>query len=174
MKPIPQNNLFLIGPMAAGKSSIGRFLAKRTHKKFYDSDQEIEKRAGINIKWIYDLEGEAKFRQREALVIAELVKQSNIVLATGEGSVVAPESRKALMKHGLIIYLRISIESQLNRLADDTKRPISNGPERRALLLQLLQEREQLYSKIANFTIDTDHSSIAAVSQEIIKYVVAK
>lgn len=168
MKLIPQSNLFLVGPMAAGKSSIGRFLAKRLDKKFYDSDEEIEKRTGVNVKWIFDLEGESGFRLREATVIAELAKYSNIVLATGGGSIVTPENRKNLSKHGVVIYLKVSIESQLQRLEDDDKRPLLDVPDRPSVLTKLLEEREELYRKMANLIVETDKRSIASVAQEII------
>jgi shikimate kinase len=168
MKQIPQNNLFLVGPMAAGKSSIGRFLAKRLNKKFYDSDVEIEKRTGVDVKWIFDLEGEEGFRQRETTVIAELTRHSNIVLATGGGSIVAPENRRFLAKHGIVIYLKVSIDCQLQRLATDDKRPLLDVEDRPAVLLKLLEERENLYLKLAHFTVETDERSIASVAQEII------
>jgi shikimate kinase len=169
MKLVPQSNLFLVGPMAAGKSSIGRFLAKRLDKKFYDSDEEIEKRTGVNVKWIFDLEGEAGFRLREAAVIAELAKHSNIVLATGGGTIVTPENRKILAKHGVVIYLKVSIESQLIRLEDDDKRPLLDVPDRHTVLLKLLEEREELYRKLSNVVVETDKRSIASVAQEIIE-----
>lgn len=168
MKPIPQSNLFLVGPMAAGKSSIGRFLAKRLNKKFCDSDVEIEKRTGVDIKWIFDLEGEEGFRQREAAVIAELTRDTNVVLATGGGSIVTPENRKFLAKYGIVVYLKVSIECQLQRLVDDDKRPLIDVSDRHSMLLKLLHERENLYRKIANFTVETDSRSIASVAQEII------
>lgn len=167
MKSTLKNNLFLVGPMAAGKSSIGRFLAKKTNKKFYDSDEEIEKRTGVNIRWIFDLEGEEGFRLREAAMIAELVKHSNIVLATGGGTIVEPENRKLLSKNGIVIYLKVSIESQMQRLELDEKRPLLDVPNRHEVLLKLLEEREILYRKIATICVETDNSSIASVAQEI-------
>jgi len=170
MKPVLQSNLFLIGPMAAGKSSIGRSLAKRLGKKFYDSDEEIEKRTGVNVRWIFDLEGEEGFRLRETAVITELTRHSNIVLATGGGTIVTPENRKLLSKHGVVIYLKVSVECQLQRLVDDYKRPLLDVPDRHAVLLKLVEEREQLYRKIAHFSIETDNCSIATVTQEIIRF----
>ncbi len=163
-----QSNLFLIGPMAAGKSSIGRFLARRLNKQFFDSDEEIEKRTGVDVKWIFDIEGEQGFRQRETAVISELTKYSNIVLATGGGSIVAPENRKYLAKNGIVIYLKVSIPCQLQRLATDEKRPLLNVPDRSAVLSKLLEERENLYLKLAQFSVETDERSISAVVQEII------
>ncbi|HVY53403.1 MAG TPA: shikimate kinase [Gammaproteobacteria bacterium] len=154
--------------MAAGKSSIGRFLAKKTHKKFYDSDDEIEKKTGVNVRWIFDLEGEAGFRLRETAMIAELVKHSNIVLATGGGAIVEAENRKLLTKNGIVIYLKVSVESQLKRLEQDEKRPLLDVPDRHDVLTNLLVEREVLYRKIANFTVETDNRSIASVAEEIL------
>jgi len=163
-----QSNIFLVGPMAAGKSSIGRCLAKRLNKKFYDSDVEIEKRTGVDLKWIFDLEGEVGFRLRETAMIAELTQYSNIVLATGGGSIVTAENRKYLAKHGLVVYLKVSIDCQLRRLASDEKRPLLDVPDRSTLLLKLLKEREQHYLELANITVETDGRSIMAVAKEVI------
>jgi shikimate kinase len=169
MKATLSNNLYLVGPMAAGKSSIGRLLARTLNKKFYDSDEEIEKRTGVNVRWIFDLEGETGFRQREAAVIAELVKHSNIVLATGGGTIVTPENRRLLAKHGVVIHLKVSVETQLQRLEWDEKRPLLDVPNREEVLLQMVAEREALYEKIAQFSIETDKSSVGAVVKEIVK-----
>lgn len=164
-----KNNLFLVGPMAAGKSSVGRLLARSLYKKFYDSDEEIENRTGVNVRWIFDLEGEKGFRQREAVVIEELVKHSNIVLATGGGTIVTPENRKLLSKHGIVIHLEVSVQTQLQRLELDEKRPLLDVPNRKEVLLKLVEEREKLYRKIAYFSIETDKSSVASVVKEIVK-----
>ncbi len=168
MKQSAQTNLFLIGPMAAGKSSIGRSLAKRLNRKFYDSDLEIEKRTGVNVKWIFDLEGEEGFRQRETEVLADLTAYPNIVLATGGGSVLKSENRDFLSRQGIVIYLKVSVDCQLQRLATDNKRPLLNVPDRPAFLASLWQERERLYQELAHFTVETDGCSIASVTKEII------
>ncbi|HSW71330.1 MAG TPA: shikimate kinase AroK [Gammaproteobacteria bacterium] len=169
MKHLSKQNIFLIGPMAAGKSSIGRSLAKRLAKRFYDSDLEIEKRTGVDLRWIFDLEGETGFRQRESAIIADLSKQSNIVLATGGGSIIAAENRKLLATNGIVVYLRVSLACQLQRLVADDKRPLLKEADRPALLLKLIQEREPLYLELAHFSVETDEGSIASVAKKIVE-----
>lgn len=169
MKARLKDNIFLVGPMAAGKSSIGRLLAKTLNKKFYDSDEEVEKRTGVNVRWIFDLEGEEGFRKREAIVIAELIRYSNIVLATGGGTIVTPENRGLLVEHGIVIHLKVSVETQLRRLELDEKRPLLDVPNRKEMLLKLVEEREILYQEIAQFSIETDKASVGAVVKGIVK-----
>src|SRR5579863_8407223 len=109
-------NIFLIGPMGAGKTSVGRYLAKHLNKTFYDSDQEIEKKMGVNLTWIFDLEGMSGFRHREMKMIDQLSALSNIVLSTGGGCIETPEVRELLRKRGIVIYMEVTLETQLNRL----------------------------------------------------------
>ena len=112
MMKLKNNNLFLVGPMGAGKSSVGRYLAKQLDMDFYDTDEEIEKRTGVDIAWIFDLEGEGGFREREAAVVAELAQLTHIVLATGGGSILEPENRDLLSKFGTVVYLEVSLPYQ--------------------------------------------------------------
>ncbi|MEH6389591.1 MULTISPECIES: shikimate kinase AroK [Pseudomonas] len=149
-------NVFLIGPMGAGKSTIGRLLAKEIGYPFKDSDREIEARTGADIPWIFDVEGEDGFREREQAMIAELVKEDGIVLATGGGVVMREANRQALGAHGLVVYLRTSVEQQLQRTAKDRQRPLLRTPDPEKVLRELMARRDPLYSEIADLTIDTD------------------
>ena len=127
-------NVFLIGPMGAGKSTIGRLLAKELKYPFKDSDREIEVRTGADIPWIFDVEGEEGFRQREEAMIAELVHEDGIVLATGGGVVMRPANRAALKSGGLVVYLCTSVEQQLQRTAKDRQRPLLQTADPEAVL----------------------------------------
>lgn len=150
------HNVFLIGPMGAGKSTIGRLLAKEIGYPFKDSDREIEARTGADIPWIFDVEGEEGFREREEAMIAELVKEDGIVLATGGGVVMREANRQALAAHGLVVYLRTSVEQQLQRTAKDRQRPLLQTPDPEKVLRELMAKRDPLYSEIADLTIETD------------------
>ncbi|MDE5285678.1 MAG: shikimate kinase AroK, partial [Buchnera aphidicola] len=119
-----KRNIFLIGPMGAGKSTIGRQLSQQLNIEFYDSDQEIEKRTGADINWVFDVEGESGFREREKKIINELTKKKGIVLATGGGTVKFREVRNILSSRGIVIYLKTTIEKQLLRTKRDKKRPL--------------------------------------------------
>ncbi|WP_150305310.1 shikimate kinase AroK [Pseudomonas saliphila] len=149
-------NVFLIGPMGAGKSTIGRLLAKEIGYPFKDSDREIEARTGADIPWIFDVEGEEGFREREEAMIAELVKEDGIVLATGGGVVMREANRNALGANGLVVYLRTSVEQQLQRTAKDRQRPLLQTPDPEKVLRDLMARRDPLYSEIADLTIETD------------------
>lgn len=163
-----QRNIFLIGPMGAGKTSIGKALAEALSLDFYDSDQVIEKRAGADVLWIYDIEGEEGFRQREAKVLAELVKLKGILLATGGGSVALPENRIALAANGTVIYLKTSFDDQLRRIRYCKKRPLAQDPVERSEELQNLRaEFEPLYLEIADVVYNTDHKSTRHIIQEL-------
>lgn len=163
-------NIVLVGPMGAGKSSIGRAFAKEIGWGFYDSDQVIEERAGVDILWIYDLEGEEGFRVREKKVIAELVQDSNIVLATGGSTVAIAENRAIIAKNSFVIYLRTSLDDQLIRTGYSKKRPLSNEfEERRDSLKKLRKECKPFYEELANIVCDTDNRSTRMVVTDLIK-----
>ena len=131
---IGRNNIFLVGPMGAGKTSVGRYLAKQLNKDFYDSDQEIEKKTGVSLTWIFDIEGMDGFRQREMKAIDELSSLTNIVLSTGGGCVETPEVREFLRQRGTVIYMEVSLETQLNRLKRDKKKAlIARGQPTRSI-----------------------------------------
>lgn len=161
------SNVFLIGPMAVGKTTIGKQLAKRLQLQFLDSDQEIENRTGASIRLIFDVEGEEGFREREAKVIAELAAMEGIVLATGGGAVLREENRKTLRKHGIVVYLRASIDSQLERTKASKHRPLLETSDRRGALESLMATREPLYRQEADITVDTDHLSAGRAARQI-------
>lgn len=165
-----RNNIFLIGPMGAGKTSVGRYLAKQLNKDFYDSDQEIEKKTGVSLTWIYDIEGLDGFRQRELTTISDLSLLSNIVLSTGGGCVETPEVREILRERGIVIYMEVSLQTQLNRLKRDKKRPLLQGENPQEVLIKLWEERESYYEDIADFTVITDDRSVRDVCDDILNW----
>lgn len=165
-----QNNIFLIGPMGAGKTSVGRFLAKKLNKNFYDSDEEIEKKTGVSLSWIFDLEGIEGYRQREKKIIDELSALKNIVLSTGGGCVESSEVRDFLHQRGIVIYMEVSLETQLNRLKRDKRRPLLQGENPQEILIQLWEKREPIYEEIADFTVITDNRSVRDVCDDILNW----
>lgn len=160
-------SIYLIGPMGSGKSAVGRQLARELQLHFYDSDQEIEERTGVDIAFIFEKEGEDGFRRREQQVIAELTKLKNIVLATGGGSILPAESRQHLAANGTVIYLRASVDQQLARTRRGKERPLLNKGDRRTVLSDLMKVREPLYQEIADFVVETDGRRVRTVSREI-------
>lgn len=165
-----KHNIFLIGPMGAGKTSVARNIALRLNKALYDSDQEIEKRTGASLTWIYDLEGMAGFRERERKMIDELTQLKNIVLSTGGGCVEVPQIRTYLKERGVVVYMEVALETQLRRLKRDKKRPLLQGGNREDVLIRLWEEREPYYELIADYTVITDHRSIKDVSEDILDW----
>ena len=163
------SNVFLVGPMGAGKSTIGRLLAADLSLDFKDTDKEIEDRSGVDIPWIFDMEGEEGFRNREAAMLAELGELDNILLATGGGIILKPENRRVLASSGRVIYLMTSIDEQVRRTARDKKRPLLNNDNPRAVLTKLMNLRHPLYQEVADYTIDTDGRSPKSVAQELTK-----
>lgn len=163
-----KRNIFLVGPMGAGKSTIGRHLADELHLEFFDSDQEIERRTGADIAWIFDLEGEDGFRKREEDVIYELTDKQGIVLATGGGSVVNPAVRNRLSARGIVVYLQTTIDKQVARTQRDKRRPLLQNDNPEAVLRSLAEERNPLYEEVADYVIDTDDQSARAVANQII------
>lgn len=163
-------NIYLIGPPAAGKTSIGRELARLLGMEFYDSDMEIEKRAGADIAWIYDIEGEEGFRIRERKVIEDLTKLRGVLLATGGGAIADPFNRDRLSACGTVVYLSVSVEAQVARTEKDRRRPILQGDvDKREVLTEILIEHQHLYEQIADVTVNTDKRSVRSVVQEIIQ-----
>lgn len=167
---IGRSNIFLVGPMGAGKTSAGRYLAKELNKDFYDSDEEIEKRTGVTLSWIFDLEGIEGYREREMKTIDELSSLSDIVLSTGGGCVETPEVREFLRQRGTVIYMEVSLDTQLARLKKDKKRPLLQGGNPQEVLIELWEKREPYYENIADFTVITDNRSVRDVCEDILKW----
>jgi len=166
-----QRNIFLIGPMGAGKSTIGRHLAQMLHLNFYDSDAEIEKKTGADIAWVFDVEGEDGFRNRERDMIDELTQKHGTVLATGGGAVLFPENRAHLSARGIVVYLKTSVNKQLARTLKDKRRPLIQTDDPRSVLESLAETRNKLYDEVADYTIETDEQSAKVVASQIITLV---
>jgi len=163
----PQN-LFLIGPMGAGKSAVGRQLARTLHLNFMDSDDEIEARTGVDIPFIFEKEGEEGFRKREARVIDDLSKIEGLVLATGGGAVLDPQNRSHLGARGFVVYLYTTVDQQLARTKKGRERPLLENGDRKQILEDLMQERDELYREIADLIVETDGRKVKAVADEIV------
>ena len=146
--------------MGAGKTSIGKLLAKKLKMDFFDTDAELEARAGVSISWIFDVEGEAGMREREVAVIEELTCMHNIILATGGGSILRPENRSALTSRGTVVYLQASIDQQVNRTANNRDhRPLLQVKDTRGKIEELAKIRDPLYIDIADYTVSTKAGS---------------
>lgn len=161
-------NIFLVGLMGAGKTTVGRALAKRLNKRFIDSDHEIEARTGASIPLIFEIEGEESFRQREAEVIRELTAQQDIVLATGGGAILNAESRALLKSRGTVIYLRASVSSILQRTSHDKNRPLLQTADPRKRIEELSRQREPYYREVAHITVDTGRPNVQWLLQNIL------
>lgn len=164
-----RTNIFLIGPMGSGKTTIGRLLAKAMARKFYDSDREIEARTGVDIPLIFEYEGEDGFRRREHEVLADLVKLHGIVLATGGGIVLRPDNRELLRRSGFVVYLNCALEKQLERTAKDDHRPLLKIPDPDKRLRELMEIRAPLYESIADLSVDTGICSSRQAARKIHK-----
>lgn len=160
-------NIFLIGPMGSGKSAVGRHLARSLQMDFVDSDDEVEARTGVDISFIFEKEGEVGFRKREAAVIDDLTQRDGVVLATGGGAIVNDQSRQHLAARGFVVYLRTSIEQQMERTRRGRERPMLAGGDHKRVLRELLEVREPLYREIADLTVETDRRRVGAVAEEI-------
>ncbi|RRC97282.1 shikimate kinase AroK [Amphritea balenae] len=154
--------------MGAGKSTIGRLLSQELKLNFVDSDKVIEERAGADIPWIFDVEGEDGFRNREANMIDLLSAEDGQVLATGGGAVLRPENRSNLQGRGTVVYLKASVEQQLERTARDKNRPLLQTPDPKAVLTELMELRHPLYVQVADIVVETDRRNPKAVVADII------
>ena len=156
-------NIFLVGMMGAGKTSVGRILAKRLQKTFYDSDHVIEDRTGVKIAVIFEIEGEAGFRVRESAILDEITALRDIVLATGGGAVLSEKNRDRLRARGTVIYLRAAVRDLLNRTRHDKNRPLLQAADPRAKLTELYEKRDPLYREVAHLTVDTGNQSLTSL-----------
>jgi shikimate kinase len=160
-------NIYLVGMMGAGKTSVGRLLARRLGKSFYDCDHEIERATGVRIPLIFEIEGEAGFRARERKMLAELVERPAAVLATGGGVVLSEQNRKLLKQHGLVVYLCASPQDLWRRTRHDRNRPLLQTPDPLAKLTELYKIRDPLYREIADVVMDTGNQSVSALAHRL-------
>jgi shikimate kinase len=160
-------SIFIVGPMGAGKTTVGKRLAEVRGLAFVDSDHEIEARCGVDISYIFEKEGEPGFRKRERQVIAELTQRPGIVLATGGGAVVDPDNRQALGSRGFVVYLHATVQQQVQRTQRCENRPLLQAPNRREVLERLLAERDPLYREIADLVLESDGHNARWLVKEI-------
>jgi shikimate kinase len=161
------HNLFLIGPMGAGKTTVGRQLADNYHKDFVDSDHEIQRKTGVDIPTIFEFEGETGFRLRESAMIDELTSREGIVLATGGGVVTGRQNRRLLAARGVVIYLHCSVRQQFDRTHRDKNRPLLSTADPMGKLTELMAERDPLYREIADIIVSTEGRNTQSVVQDI-------
>src|SRR5919106_6680877 len=160
-------NIFLVGPMGSGKTTIGRQLARHLHREFYDSDQEIEQRTGASIALIFEIEGETGFRRREQTLIDELTQLKDIVLATGGGAILNEANRRYLKQRGFVVYLRAPVARLFARIYRDRNRPLLQTDNPRRKLEEIVKGREALYREVADLVIDTYHRTVRQIIEEI-------
>lgn len=168
MSDVPRmTNVFLVGPMGSGKSAVGRQLALRLGLEFVDSDEEIQRRTGVDIPYIFEREGEPGFRQREAEAIEALTARDGLLLATGGGAILDPRNRERLRARGRVVYLRTTIDQQLARTRRSNDRPLLNNADPRGTLERLFNERAALYLEVAEIVVDTDGRKVKTVVDHI-------
>jgi shikimate kinase len=164
----PESRLILVGMMGAGKTTVGRLLARRLKRSFYDADEEIERRCGVRIPVIFDIEGEAGFRARETQIIAELCALDNVVLATGGGAVLAEENRRVIAARGVVVYLHARPPHLWQRVRHDRNRPLLAAPEPQKKLDALYAERDPLYREVADLVVDTGKQSVQTLAKDLL------
>ena len=162
-----RRNVYLIGPMGSGKTAVGRRLATLLGKEFFDSDAEIEKRTGVDVRYIFEKEGEARFREREREVIADLTALPDIVVATGGGVILDPKNRERLAATGVVVYLETGIDTLVRRTRAGKTRPLLLGDDPRVVLEQLMVVRRPLYEGIADVRIETTGRQVRAVAADL-------
>ena len=162
-----QDNVFLVGPMGSGKTAVGRQLARDLGVEFIDSDAEIERRTGVDITFIFEKEGEDRFREREKAVIADLAQRDNVVLATGGGAILDADNRRLFSSRGIVVYLKTSVKQQLERTRHTQKRPLLLDDDPAAVLARLMEVRGPLYEQLANISVDTGGQRVKTVVDQI-------
>jgi shikimate kinase len=170
----PAHNLVLIGPMGAGKTSIGKRLATHLKLEFVDADLRLEQSTGASVPTIFDCEGEAGFRRRETQLIAELTRDRGRLIATGGGVVLSLENRQRLRESGFVVYLQIGIEQQLERLARDRGRPLLDAQDKRRRLQALAEQREPLYRDIADLSFDSSGLTVTEAADRVLALIRAQ
>jgi len=162
-----KTNVFLVGPMGSGKTAVGKHLARLLRAPFRDSDAEIESRTGVDISYIFSREGETGFRQREREILDDVTRESPIVLATGGGAILLPENRAVLRERGFVVYLRTSLEQQVERVRQGRNRPLLHDVDPLTKLTELMEVRAPLYESLADFSITTDGRKVHIVADSI-------
>ncbi len=164
-------NIFIVGPMGSGKSTVGKIISDELFLSFLDTDEEIETRTGASIDWIFDLEGEEGFRKRESSILQDMAKRNSIVLSTGGGIILSEDNRELLSSRGTVFYLATPISVQLERTAKDKDRPLLKNGDPEKILTKLQKDRESLYEAVADHVVNTENKSSQEVASEIIKLV---
>jgi shikimate kinase len=167
-RKLQSGNLILVGLMGSGKTTLGRALAKHLGKAFVDSDEEIQQRTGVTIPHIFDIEGEAGFRQRETAAIRDLVERDDMVLATGGGAVLAEQSRELMQQNGIVIYLKASVHDLWQRTRHDRNRPLLQTADPHAKLTELFQQRDPLYLQVADIVMQSGKQSAHALMLNLV------
>ncbi|MCF6225929.1 MAG: shikimate kinase AroK [Xanthomonadales bacterium] len=162
-------SIILIGSMGAGKTTVGKKLAQKLHRDFIDCDAELERQTGVDIATIFDIEGEEGFRKRESAQLEKLLQRREIVLATGGGVVLIEENRQRMTRNGIIIYLKTTVEQQLQRLQMDKKRPLLSVPDRQQVLTDLFTQRDPIYQALADITVHTDRRHSAEMASTVLR-----
>ncbi len=162
-----RGNLFLVGMPGSGKSTLGRLLAKRLEKQFYDTDAEIERRLGVTIPVIFELEGEPGFRERESTIICEFVAYANVILATGGGAILLPPNRTALKQNGTVLYLHATPDTLWERTRRSKHRPLLQAADPQARLNELYTFRDPVYREVADFVVESDSEQVIKLAQRL-------
>ena len=163
------HRVFLVGPMGAGKTTIGKYLAQQLNLQFADTDTEIEARTGADIPWIFDVEGEEGFRAREQQAVEEMTLWDNVLLATGGGVIMRQENRRVLAARGFVVYLHATVDEQVRRTHRDRRRPLLQSGDPEQILSDLMAVRDPLYREISDHVIDTDGCSPRTVAQKLVR-----
>jgi len=169
-----RQNIFLIGPMGSGKTTIGKHLAKMFNLDFYDCDHELERLTGASVNLIFDLEGEVGFRERESDLLKQLTAKKGVLIATGGGTICSEENRRLLQSQGFVVYLKTSIENQLRRLSKDKTRPLLQAEDRTQRLLDLARIRNPLYDATADLVFSTRNSSVYVTAKTLSSAILEK
>jgi shikimate kinase len=168
MLPMGHSNIFLVGMMGAGKTTVGRALAARTKRAFVDTDRVLVERTGVPVATVFEIEGEEGFRRRETSVLEEVCEEDGRVVATGGGIVLAEVNRRLMREHGTVVYLRARVESLWERTRQDASRPLLATPNPKARLAELLKEREPLYREVAHVIVDSGPQSASTLVNRVL------